>query len=360
MFQKRPIKYSQCWEDTNLIFEILQPQKEDVFLSITSGGDNGLSIMSNNPKKMVTVDMNKDQNFLFELKLTAIKHLEHKELMEFLGVKSNQNRKKTLKKLAPFLNTETIQYWEDNMNLIQQGVLHIGKFEHYFKLFRKYVIYLSGNKAKTNDFLAKKTIEEQIDFYNNSWQNKRWRFIFKLFLSEPVMKRFGRSKTMFNQNSKIKIGSYYKSKLDKSFTSECFFENSYMEYIYKGNYHNYLPHYLRKENCNGISSSKTHVDVVNQKLYKYLINVKNNTFNKFNLSDIFEALSKEESNSLFHEIYRTAQPGAKLFFCNNLVNRDVPKELNDHFIQQSALESKLEKINKVFFYEKIYAYNIKK
>ena len=89
-------------------------------------------------------------------------------------------------------------------------------------------------------------------------------------------------------------------------------------------------------------------------------NVKNNTFSKYNLSDIFEALNEHETNKLFHEIYRTAQPGAKLIFWNNLVKRDVPKELNEQFIQQSELENELLKKNKVFFYEKLYAYNIKK
>ena len=80
MFQKRLIKYSQCWEDTDLIFNVLKPEENDVFLSITSGGDNTLSIIANSPKKVVTVDMNKYQNFLFELKLVAIQQLKHNEL----------------------------------------------------------------------------------------------------------------------------------------------------------------------------------------------------------------------------------------------------------------------------------------
>ena len=360
MFQKRLIKYSQCWEYTDLIFNVLKPEENDIFLSITSGGDNTLSIIANSPKKVVTVDMNKYQNFLFELKLVAIKQLKHNELKRFIGINPCSEREKTLTRLTPFLHTETIEYWNDNINLIQQGILHIGKFEHYFKLFRRYVIFLSGNRNKTSEFLATKPIDEQIEFYNKTWKNKRWNLIFKFFLSEPVMKRFGRSKTMFNQNSKKKIGSYYKAKFDKAFTSDCFFENSYMEYIYSGNYHNHLPYYLNENNSNNILNSKTSVEIENKKLYDYLKNVKDNTFSKYNLSDIFEALNEHETNKLFHEIYRTAQPRAKLIFWNNLVKRDVPKELNEHFIQQSELENELLKKNKVFFYEKLYAYNIKK
>ena len=70
------IKYSQCWEDAEILLKALKINKNDKVVSITSGGDNTLSLITNNPSEIYAVDSNFAQNYLMELKLKAIQNLD--------------------------------------------------------------------------------------------------------------------------------------------------------------------------------------------------------------------------------------------------------------------------------------------
>ena len=84
MFFKHIIKYSQCWEDTDVLVSALILEQDDVILSITSGGDNSLALSSFSRKRLISIDMNIHQNYLLELKLLSIKELEYNEVIKFL------------------------------------------------------------------------------------------------------------------------------------------------------------------------------------------------------------------------------------------------------------------------------------
>jgi S-adenosylmethionine-diacylglycerol 3-amino-3-carboxypropyl transferase len=51
LFFKHIIKYSQCWEDTDVLVSALLLEDDDVVLSITSGGDNSLALSGFTKKK---------------------------------------------------------------------------------------------------------------------------------------------------------------------------------------------------------------------------------------------------------------------------------------------------------------------
>ena len=84
MFFKHIIKYSQCWEDTDVLVSALILEDDDVVLSITSGGDNSLALSGFTKKRLISIDMNIHQNYLLELKLLSIKELEYDEVIKFL------------------------------------------------------------------------------------------------------------------------------------------------------------------------------------------------------------------------------------------------------------------------------------
>src|SRR3989344_294595 len=86
------INYSQCWEDPNLLNKALAINSSDAVLSITSGGDNTLFLLSLNPQKIVYIDSNPAQNYLLELKSVAAKNLEYDKFLEFVGVKESSQR----------------------------------------------------------------------------------------------------------------------------------------------------------------------------------------------------------------------------------------------------------------------------
>ena len=44
------------------------------------------------------------------------------------------------------LSKNSLNFWNNNLHLIKKGIIHIGKFENYFRIFRVFVLRLSGNK----------------------------------------------------------------------------------------------------------------------------------------------------------------------------------------------------------------------
>ena len=52
------IRYSQCWEDTEVLLKALDIKDGDICLSIASAGDNSFGLLTQNPKKVVALDLN--------------------------------------------------------------------------------------------------------------------------------------------------------------------------------------------------------------------------------------------------------------------------------------------------------------
>jgi len=58
------IRYSQCWEDTEILLESLDISEKDVCFGILSAGDNVFSMLAENPEKVVALLLNLKGKFL--------------------------------------------------------------------------------------------------------------------------------------------------------------------------------------------------------------------------------------------------------------------------------------------------------
>ena len=77
--------YNQSWEDSEIDNTVYNLVKNNKILMIITGGDNVLNYLLNNPKFIDTVDCNKHQNYLLELKIALIKTLDRDTCFEILG-----------------------------------------------------------------------------------------------------------------------------------------------------------------------------------------------------------------------------------------------------------------------------------
>ena len=80
------IRYSQCWEDTEVLLESLDIQENDICFGILSAGDNVFSMLVENPKKVVALDISFPQIALAKLKMEVFNSLSYEEMLEFMGV----------------------------------------------------------------------------------------------------------------------------------------------------------------------------------------------------------------------------------------------------------------------------------
>ena len=104
------ISYSLCWEDPLILLDALEISEKDNVLSIVSGGENILSLLLKNPKKIVGIDIKKEQIYLTRLKVACIENLEFDEFTRFLGIKPSNNRLELFKNIKKYLEKDNIKY----------------------------------------------------------------------------------------------------------------------------------------------------------------------------------------------------------------------------------------------------------
>src|ERR1700730_7310453 len=76
------IRYAQCWEDADILLDALAIKEGDTCLSIASAGDNSFSLLTQNPAKVIAVDLNPAQLACAALRKAAYVQLEHPEFLQ--------------------------------------------------------------------------------------------------------------------------------------------------------------------------------------------------------------------------------------------------------------------------------------
>jgi S-adenosylmethionine-diacylglycerol 3-amino-3-carboxypropyl transferase len=357
---KQIINYSQCWEDPAILDEALETHSEDAMLSVTSGGDNTLALLLKKPQQIISIDSNAAQTYLLQLKIAAIQSLHHDELLEFLGVRKSSQRVTLFEKVEKYLPVEATSWWANHQSFIQQGVIHVGRFERFLNSFSRYVLPLIHSKKTTESFLHTSSLQSQRDFYKNVWNSKRWRLFFRVITSRFVLKSFARQRGMFTHTESGTIAKEYLKRLDQNFNMVPIKDNYFMHFCLTDNYGQSMPPYLEAEELMSLKENLPRLSIVTNDLTRYLQSMPDDSFSKFNLSDVFEPLSLEENDTLWQEIIRTAKNGARVVYWNNLVPRSFPQRFSANIRDDAQLASRLHSTDRVFFYGSFHVNTISK
>jgi len=345
------INYSQCWEDPRVVTNALAVSGEDTVLSITSGGDNTLALLLEKPKRLISIDSNKTQNYLLELKIASSKVLDYQEFLEFLGVEKSRERLDLFKKIHNYLSVESKSWWQGQPSLIEKGVIHVGRFERFLNSFHNFILPLIHSRNTVAKFLDITNLDEQKEFYKKNWDTKRWRFLFKIISSQSVLKIFARQKGAFKHTSAPRVGNIYFERFKNNLQTIPIKDNYFMHYCLNGDYRLIsLPPYLEEKGYNFIKNNQIQLDIITIDILNYLKSIPDNYLSKFNLSDVFEFLSEEENNRLWEEIIRTAKHGAIIVYWNNLVTRSYPDYFSKNIFDDKEGAARLSKIDRAFFY----------
>jgi len=318
------IRYSQCWEDTEVLLESLNIQENDICFGILSAGDNVFSMLAENPKKVVALDISFPQIALAKLKKEVFNSLSYEEMLEFMGVIKSDKRVETYDRIRENLDKEVKEYWDFNKEAIEKGIIHTGKFEKFFKIFREKILPFVHSKKRVEKLLEKKSRQERIEYYDKYWNNFRWKLMFKLFFSKYIVGKLGRDKEFFRYAEK-NISEEMKERSRYALCEQNPYENPYINYILTGNYRkDCLPYFLRKENFDKIRKNLHKVEILKSSVEEYLDQI-DFKIDKFNLSDIFEYMSAENYSKLMGKIYDNAENNALLAYWNLIVERNSEK-----------------------------------
>ncbi len=344
------IRYAQVWEDAEVLRKALEVKYNDVVLSIASSGENALSLLLDNPRHVYAIDLSHEQIMCCSLKIAAYKYLDYQECMELIGVFDSVRRIQLYEKIAGNLTDEVKGFFTKNFSFVQKGIIHVGKFEHYLTTFGTVVLPLIHSKKTIQSLMMPKTKEERIEFYDKVWNNHRWRLLFKIFFSRPVMAKLGRDEAFFRYvkvdvaKNILEHTKYAITELDPS-------ENSYLYYILNGRYDDILPVAYREENFEMIKRNIDRLTLHAETVENFVSNPENEHVTKYNLSDIFEYMSDEQMCKIMEKIIENSPKGTRIAYWNMLADKQA-HEYFDNVKNLDHLADSLWHEDKAFFYSR--------
>ncbi len=343
------IRYAQCWEDADILLEGLDIQPGDHCLSIASAGDNCMALLSKGPERLLALDLSPAQIACLELRVAAYQELRHPELLELMGVTSGLNRASLYRRCRSQLSSATRGFWDAHPDAIAGGIGNCGKFERYLALFRNRVLPLVHSRDRIAQLLESRTSERRRAFYGRHWDTLRWRCLFKLFFSRRVMGRLGRDPNFFRYVE----GTVADRILERTRHGIIDLDparNPYLQWILTGKHLTALPYALRPENFEAIRNNLRALEWRCQSVEDCLRKQPANSFDRFNLSNIFEYMPPESHHLILERLIYVGRTGGRIAYWNLLTPRRRPDYLASQLRSLDQFSYRLHQRDKTFFY----------
>jgi S-adenosylmethionine-diacylglycerol 3-amino-3-carboxypropyl transferase len=339
------IAYSTCDEDSFSELRALEIAPTDTIVSITGSGCRTLSLLTKNPRKVISVDYSPGQNYLLELKLAAIRSLSYDDLLAFFGVDESNQRWEIFESLAGQISGPAASYFRRHAKAIKTGVLFSGRHERFYLQVAPFMHLLFGRKLQR--LFSAQSIEEQRQIYREQVAGKLWRWIIRQGLSESNLRR----KLNRIEIDVPSVGDYLLERLDHTFSHHLAAKNHWMSFMFNGKYpdRKCLPHFLLRESYEAIRQATTILTPVTDNLIEYLKRLPDRSVDKFSLSDVTSCIDKAEFNALLDQIFRTGKPGARICYRNFLAKYSIPR-FDNRIIRDDALASELDRDDLAFAY----------
>lgn len=344
------VRYGQCWEDATILIEALEPAGRHC-VSIGSAGDNSFALLGAGARQVTAVEMNPAQVACIELRRSAYLNLQHEEMLELLGVRPSERRRMLFDKIAGDMPEKARNFWKRLPGWLETGAIGVGKFEGYFRLFRTRALPFAHSRRRVRALLEPRTRGERERFYEQVWNNRRWRGIFHLFFSRFVMGRLGRDPEFFRYVE----GSVADRILERTRHALVELEpsaNPYLWWILTGGFGETLPEALREDRFELIGEALRtgRFKCFEGSLEGWL--EEGEQADAFNLSDIFEYMSEANTGRLMERIAAASTPGARWAYWNMLAPRSSPESLRGRVRPLDGLADELFRRDQAFFYSR--------
>lgn len=341
------VRYASVWEDADVLCEALAPVAPGGrLLSIASAGDNALALLTLDPAEVVAADISPAQLACLELRIAAFRLLPDAELLPFLGVTPCPDRLRLYDRLRGALSLPAREFWDRGKAAVAAGIIHAGKFERYLRFFRRAVLPLIHPRWKIERLREAAVPETRERFYREHWDTLRWRLLFRLFVSRPVLGRLARDRAFF-RHVKAPVAASLLKRTRHALTALPTHANPYLAYILTGTFPpEALPRYLQPEARERIRARLDRLRLVRAPIHL----ASAGPFDGFNLSDVFECMGGEEHERCYTRLLERAAPEARLVYWNLLAPRGCPEALRTRVRPLTDLAAALHARDRAWFY----------
>jgi S-adenosylmethionine-diacylglycerol 3-amino-3-carboxypropyl transferase len=342
------LSYAQCWEDWRVLERALDVGPGDRVLSVASAGCNSLALALRGAE-VVGIDLSPPQIALCELKLAG-GHLPYERFLELLGLREGDPLD-AYREIEHRLSRTAQAFWQGHPKLLEQGVLGTGKFERYLATFTHRVLPLIHREGTIQGLIDAKPADAQRRFHDQRWSTRRWRGLFRVFFSQWVMARLGRSPEQFAQ-VEGSVADRILARCDAVLGGQPLERNPYVQWILEGQWRS-ITHahpYLTREGHAGLIEAGDRVQWIQASLEDHLPGRAPGSYTAFNLSNIGEYLPEPVWDALYASLLVAAAPGARIAYWNLFVPRSAPAALEGRVERHPARSAELLAQDRVPFY----------
>lgn len=343
------LRYAQCWEDADIMLAALKVPAGSTVLSIASAGDNTLSLLTCDPARVVAIDLNPAQIAALELRVAAYRTLTHDELLELMGSRVSARRLEIYARARSALSVSARRFWDVRRDAVARGIGGAGRFEHYLETFRTRILPLVHRRGTVDQLLAPRSLTERDQFYDRRWDTARWRMLFRLFFSRPVLGRLGRDPTFFRYASGS-VSAHLLARTRHALVTLDPTSNPYVQWILLGHHGDALPHALRPENFATIRERLDRLEWHCAAIETLEDSRVLTCADRANLSNIFEYMSADRHRELLDRLANVLGPGGRMVYWNMMVPRSGAAALPRRIRALNAESARLLAMDKAFFY----------
>lgn len=346
------ISYAQVWEDPAVLSAALRIQPDDDVLSVCSAGDNAFALAIDGARSVTCIDLSRPQLALAELKLRAAQTMPLSGLQSMLGFDIGGNRVSLYRRrVRDHLSPDTRAWWDAHEPIIRAGIVHQGRYERYLATFQQRILPLIHRRRTIHGLLDLDDPAEQRAYFERHWNTRRWRGLFKLFFSQAVMSRRGRSKEQF-AHVQGPVSAAFLKRAEHVLCNIPAHSNYFLHWYLTGRFphletaHPYLSsagHALLAERADRFRFVVADVET-------FLRDCEPGSFSAFNYSNIFEYLDADTHRRILELTVRAARPGARICYWNLLVPRWRPDDLADRIDRDEPLAARLHAGDRSFVY----------
>lgn len=360
VFQK--IVYSQCWEDPVIAAEGLDLGPDDDLLCLSSAGCNVLALSLRRPRSITAIDFSAAQNHLLALKIAALQTLSWAEYVRFLGARPSMSRVSVYRtRVRRELGDDARAYWDACEDDLAPGIIHQGRFQKYLLMFRRHILPLIHSQATIERLGQLETREERERFYDQVWDNRRWRALFTVFFGRAVMSRLGRDPAFFQFVDKKSVGAEFLGRARRALIETAACDNHFLQYVLWGGYPDLErgPIYLRESSFATLRETTPRIRIVRSDLESHLSTLADGELSALYLSDLCEWVSAPHFEEMLCQIARATRAGGRMVYWNLLVPRSRPEALADMIDHHGELSRSLHARDQAFVYGSFHVESIR-
>jgi S-adenosylmethionine-diacylglycerol 3-amino-3-carboxypropyl transferase len=342
-WSRRSILFSACNEDSRSELRALASlESKDVFC-VTAGGGRVLALLLQQPSSITAVDLNPAQSALLELKVAAMRALDHGAYLEFLGVRPAQDRITTYGRIRRSLTDSATRFFDENVKLIDAGILFMGRLERYLANVAK--VARLAHPFGLRALFESETLDEQRALVDR-WETPLWRAVAHLLCRKSVLALLSGDPGFYRHlPPDTRLHEVLYDRIHRHLRSNLLRANPLLQLALYGRYVSEpsLPVYLHADTFDQIKTALTKVelDIVTGTVDEVLSSSKTRRFDAFSLSDISSYLDGEQHHLLFERVLSASRTGAAICSRANIYHRPPAPEHARRIKRNPELERKL-------------------